>query len=99
MLMEQTIDMTQGPPKEGSRHEKLINEANGFFYNTVKKLSPQSKKHCQVIKIHRLINLQLMFVLTVPVQQQFKSNANKAFSNKNAILEFAIGESTPPNKI
>ncbi len=47
MLMEQTINMTQGSSKETSRHEKLINGANRFFYNTAKKLSPQSKNPCK----------------------------------------------------
>ena len=30
-MTEQPINMTQGPPKEASRHEKMINGANGFF--------------------------------------------------------------------
>ena len=43
MLMEQTINMTQGSSKETSRLKKLINGTIKFFYNTAKKLSPQSK--------------------------------------------------------
>ncbi len=56
-VRRQTIIMTQGRSKEASRHEKLINGAYRFFQNTVKKLSPWTKKQWEGFRNGVLTNI------------------------------------------